>query len=357
MCAQKLKFRHEVIDAAPPGSRHDITLLTDITGDGSNDIVIGGCGGEVNLFWYENPSWARHDMASAPDLEAGGVVMDITGSGRGDIVAGQQLSNELYWFERPADPTSPWARRLIDDRFLMYHDQAAGDVDGDGEAELVFISQKRNVIGYYDIPSDPRSEPWPRNDFHLIAEDIEDRTEGLAIIDIDGDGTVEIVAGTYIFRPPQTPDDNWKAERFAQQLDLRETRLAVADLDLDGRLEIVLAEGESNPGRLVVCRLDGSEPLVLRDDLFHPHSLGIADFNGNGLPDIFVAEMGLGENPNPRMYIFENQGDGCFEEVLIHSGIPTHEAKVADLTGDGRVDIIGKPYMPEKHIDVWFNET
>ncbi len=29
---------------------------------------------------------------------------------------------------------------------------------------------------------------------------------------------------------------------------------------------------------------------------------------------------------------------------------------VADLTGDGRPDIIGKAYA-DRHVDVWFNET
>lgn len=31
--------------------------------------------------------------------------------------------------------------------------------------------------------------------------------------------------------------------------------------------------------------------------------------------------------------------------------------RVADMTGDGRPDIVGKPYMPERHIDLWLNET
>jgi len=30
---------------------------------------------------------------------------------------------------------------------------------------------------------------------------------------------------------------------------------------------------------------------------------------------------------------------------------------IADINGDGRPDIVGKPYHPERHIDVWFNET
>ena len=130
------------------------------------------------------------------------------------------------------------------------------------------------------------------------------------------------------------------------------------DLDGDGRLEIVLAEGESDPARLAWFSPPDWRMHMLRDDLFHPHSLAVADFNGNGLPDIFVAEMGLGRNPNPRMLIYVNQGGGRFEEVLIQEGVPNHEAKVADLTGDGRPDIVGKPYLVEgAAINVWFNET
>jgi hypothetical protein len=135
------------------------------------------------------------------------------------------------------------------------------------------------------------------------------------------------------------------------------TRVAVADLDGDGRLEIVLCEGESHPGRLAWCAPPDWGPRILRDDLFHPHSLEIADLNGDGLPDIFVAEMGLGRNPDPKMLIHLNRGNADFEEVVFQRGIPTHEAKVGDLTGDGRPDIVGKPYDPERHIDVWFNET
>ena len=72
MTDEALKFRRVVIAADPPGSLHDITLIGDINGDGRPEIVIGGKKGPPNLFWYENPSWRRHDMADAPNLEAGG---------------------------------------------------------------------------------------------------------------------------------------------------------------------------------------------------------------------------------------------------------------------------------------------
>jgi hypothetical protein len=354
MTSGRLKFRHEVIDPDPPGSMHDITLIADINGDGRNEIIIGGKEGEANLFWYENPSWKRHIMAAAPELEAGGVLLDITGNGRLDIVAGQQIrGNELYWFENPPDPTQIWAKRIIEDRFNKYHDQCVGDIDADGKPEIVVLSQKSGVLVYYDVPDDPYVEPWPRECCHTIAEGMLD-VEGMSIVDIDGDGTVEIIAGPSIFRPGKSGAP-WRKESFAQ--DFVKTRLGVADLDGDGRLEIVLCEGESHPGRLAICSGPDWKPRVLRDDLFHPHSLEIGDFDRDGSPDIFVAEMGLGKNPEPKMFIYLNKGGGEFEEVLIERGIPTHEAKIGDLTGDGRPDIVGKPYKPERHIDVWFNES
>ena len=350
-----LRFRHEIIDADPPGSQHDITLIVDVNGNGRNDIIIGGKQGDPNLFWYENPSWARHALATVPSLEAGGVVLDINGNGRLDFVAGREgRGKELYWFENPEDPTALWNVHLITDEFERYHDQTAGDIDGDGKPEILISSQTVGVIAYFDIPDDPTVSPWPGECCHVLADDMP-KTEGLVVVDLDGDGRTELIVGPSVFWPTGDPRNPWRRESFAP--DFTMTRAAVADLNGDGKLEVVLAEGESNPGRLVWTAPPDWELHTLRDDLFHPHSLEIADFNGDGLPDIFVAEMGLGKNAKPKMIIFLNRGGGEFEEVVFQEGIPMHEAKVGDLTGDGRPDVVGKPFNPERHINVWFNES
>lgn len=362
-----MEFHHERIDAEPPGESNVICLTTDLTGNGRDDVIVGAKAGEPNLYWYENKAggWKRHAMATTPKLEAGGVLGDISGNGRLDLVAGQKWDcHEAYWFEQPPNPRDPWETHLITDEFQKYHDQGFGDVDDDGDPEVVLLSQKTGVLVYYDIPDDPTVEPWPATNSHVVSDDVWD-VEGVELVDIDGDGDTEIVAGRNIFH--RNDPDDWERERIAPSWEDERIRLVVDDIDGDGEYEAVISECElpyfgerrdiHRDGRLAVCRAPGWEPTVLKEGLFCPHSLQVADFDGDGRPDIYVAESFLGENDNPQHFVFRNLGGGEFEEQLVHEGTPTHEAKVADLTGDGRSDIVGKDDWERGHVDAWYNET
>lgn len=70
-----------------------------------------------------------------------------------------------------------------------------------------------------------------------------------------------------------------------------------------------------------------------------------------------TAESFLGKNESPRHFIYWNRGGGEFEEHLVHEGTPTHEAKVPDLTGDGRPNVVSKDDWERGHVNVWYNET
>jgi hypothetical protein len=353
-----LRFDHQVIDPMPLGSRNDVCLIGDITGNGRNDVVIGAKYGTDNLVWYENPGWARHVIATA-HLEAGGVLVDINRDGRLDLVAGNPMdapegytNRELYWFECPADPRQRWATHLITAAFCKYHDQAVGDLDGDGQDELLFASQGARVVGYWDIPPDPTVSPWPDPYLHIVAQDL--HVEGLAIVDLDGDGVNEIVAGPNILK--RDASGTWRRTELLSDLDPR-TCVAVGDLDSDGWPDIVLSEGELDSARVVWLKAPDWTPTLLGEGFFHPHSLALADMDGNGRLDIFVAEMGLGRYANPREVIYRNLGGGQFAiETVGH--LPTHGATVGDISGDGRPDIVGKPYDSGKdRVDLWLNRS
>lgn len=387
-----MDFRHERVDPDPPSGFLSMCLCSDLTGNGRPDIIVGANGqsypakgllelierrgvptfpgvrervglGETNLFWYENPGWERHRLAYAPPLGVGGALGDITGNGREDLLAGQHLPTtvlgtslapELYWFEQPSDPRRPWKRRTITDEFVSYHDVAIADVDGDGEPEVVALAVHSETLYYYDVPADPTQSPWPVENRHVVSDAID--AEGLEVRDIDGDGIAEMVAGPNVF---SREDGDWVRESVAN--DWKWTRIAVADLDGDGVDELVFSEGDRPyhdgvPGRVGWADPPEWEMTVLNDDLQNPHSLQCADFTGDGSHDIYVAEMGLGTNDNPRQLLYSNDGSGGFTERCIVEGTPTHEAKAVDLTGNGRPDIVGKSYTPTHHVDVWYNE-
>lgn len=395
-----MQFRHELIDHSPPCGRLFICQATDLTGNGRPDIIVGGLGAnsvpivgeggfpllgrlfkrlETSIFWYENPGWERHALSKSHDLFVlGSTLADLTGNGRLDLIVGQGIgSHDIYWFEQPSNPRKCWTRHLIDSAFNKYHDLAFGDIDNDGQPELVGASQESEVVFYYDVPSDPCESPWPGECRHIIAT--ETNVEGLEIVDIDGDDQNELIAGTSIYQYNSTVTDNtsteaieadggdarlttgWRREDITTGWDW--TRLAVDDIDADGELEVVFSEGDSptlgeGPGRVGWFDPPEWNAHILRDDLFNPHSIDIADFDGNGLQDIYVAEMGLDEHDEKaRHFVFRNQGNGEFEETIIECGVPTHEAIAIDLNGDGRTDIVGKSYEPNVHVDAWYNES
>jgi hypothetical protein len=379
-----LQFRHERIDANPPSGRLGFCMASDLTGNGRDDVIVGGMGArhavyvdgrptrlpsltgikdklgfpEANLFWYENPGWERHEISADQRLGVGGALGDIDQDGRTDVVAGSPVHlNDVYWFRQPDDPRTKWERYTITDRHEKYHDLTVADVDDDGDLEVVGLSQKGETVFYCDVPAEATQSPWPSTCYHTVDDSIS--VEGLAVLDVDGDGRTEIVAGTNVYHRRDDAGEDWERERVLSGWD--DVRVVTGDLDGDGNPEVVFAEGDSptygtHMGRVAWCDPDDWEPQFLDEDLFCPHSLQLADFTGDGRLDVFVGEMGLEENDDPELSVYRNDGDGSFTKRTISRGVATHEAKVADLTGSGRADLIGKSYTPNHHVDVWYNE-
>ncbi|WP_138004395.1 FG-GAP repeat domain-containing protein [Halalkalirubrum salinum] len=386
-----MHFSHELIDGAPPCGRLFLCEPCDLTENDRPDLIVGGFGSETlpivnrsglpivgrffrrlekNLFWYENPGWERHVISPRSDLNIlGGTMADVTDDGRLGLIVGEAIGgHNIYWFEQPADPRERWSERVIASDFEKYHDLTFGDVDNDGDPELVGTSQQSEVLFYYDVPADPYDVPWPDECLTVIDRDVS--LEGLEVVDLDGDGNNELIAGTNIYRQARDKGgtiaadggsvaaERWIREPIATGWDW--TRVAVGDLDDDGELEVVFAEGDSpllgdHMGRVAWFDPPDWEPHVLRDDLYCPHTLQLADLDGNGYLDIYVAEMGLDTNDaSAKHLVFRNTGGGEFLEHVVETGVPTHEAKIVDIDGEGTSAVLGKSYEPNVHVDAWY---
>jgi hypothetical protein len=95
--------------------------------------------------------------------------------------------------------------------------------------------------------------------------------------------------------------------------------------------------------------------------VIHGHSLQVADIDGDGNLDVFAAEMAKWtekrpdpDNPKAAAWIFFGDGRGHFRQTEFVTGMGFHEARVADLDGDGTMDILSKPYnWDAPRVDVW----
>ncbi len=341
-------FRRHTIYKGPPAERMSC-VVGDLNNDGVPEFVIGTRNPET-LHWFGRTSsgaWEPHLIDDTfPSISVGGVLVDLTGNGRLDLIAStSDRGNHIYWWECPADPSQRWVRREV---FQLpasrTHDLLLADIDGDGRQELYVWNQDAETVFWVPLPDDPYVTPWP--DVRPVVTGIDE--QALAAADVDGDGRLELIAGCSWYRLLSSGE--W--ERHVYTEDYGGTRIVAADFDGDGRPEIAVCEVGADIGqpygRLALFRPGANpealwEAQVVHDRLFDAHSLQVADFDGDGCPDLYVGEMGLSDwtTHTPVQRIFLSRGDRM-EEHIIDTGVGTHEAQVIEL--DGRVGIVSKPY-------------
>jgi hypothetical protein len=358
------------------GNQQTSSLVLDIDGNGVNDFVVTERTASPSVVWYQRHAtgWTRHIVENEPlGIEASGDFYDIDGDGDPDIVfCGDYRSNQIWWWENPRpDFSKPWKRRLIKaDGANKHHDCLFGDFSGKGKAELVFWNQNAKTLFLAEIPADPRgTEPWEYRAIYTYSSESEPRQrgeypswkgvnehEGLAKADIDGDGRLDIVGGGRWFRNEGSP--GFKPEVIDEAYAF--TRAATGQLIQGGRPEVVLVVGDGiAPLVMYEWRGGAWTESILLDAVENGHSLAILDINGDGHLDIFNAEMRLnGGTPTAQARILLGDGKGNFKTHVATRGFGHHESRVADLDGDGTLDILGKPYNWETpRIDIWLNRS
>lgn len=350
----------------PPGSDQQTgCLIWDADKDGRQEFVITCRNRGPAVAWYRplRQGWGVYTIE--PDsipIEAGCAAQDVTGNGAPDFIAGEDYQGgSVYWWENPWPhfaPETRWQRYVVKEGGAhQHHDLLAADLDGDGRKELVFWNQQASALYWAPIPRDPKAGPWPR---HLVWQG---SGEGLATADVDGDGRPELLAGGKWFK------HRGGSEFTPYTIDSSQThpRMAAADLDQDGQPEVVMCPGDAL-GRLRWYKCSGDPRRfeewkahdLLDRDVVHGHSLAIADFDGDGNLDIFCGEMrtwtGRDDHPNCGMWVFWGDGRGGFRREQIATGVDVHEGQVGDLDGDGRPDILVKPYnWRTPRVEVWLN--
>jgi hypothetical protein len=343
---------HEIADV---GRSMGQTSLVDIDRDGDLDWVVGQSG---KMWWFEyvGPDrWAQHDMGEGARTDVGGCAFDIDGDGWIDQVSG------TAWYRNTGKPRAePFER--YDNGAISCHDNVAADIDGDRKLDVVACSndKKHVLVTWYKIPDDPRQQ-WIE---HQVGKGIHGGIDPRGIGDLDEDGDNDIVRGDVWFENRDKKGTKWtehavltppggnRPDRYGLAI-----KTWVCDLDQDGDLDIVEAEADTVDGRVFwfesadkakswTCHLISANHT--QQDF---HSLAVADFDNDGDLDVFSGGGPLSQTTH-KSFIWENLDGKArqWKEHTILEGKRCHEAKAADVDGDGDIDIATKPWRGSLHI-------
>ncbi|HVU99542.1 MAG TPA: FG-GAP-like repeat-containing protein [Puia sp.] len=277
----------------------------DVNQDGWPDLIRISLPGEEAV-WYENPGkkpgyWPMHFLLSHCGNESPAFV-DVDGDGRPDLLCNDPIAKEVIWLKPPVRKgDSVWTRHVIAsgagtpgvNRYT--HGMGLIDMNGDGRKDVVVTK------GWWERPADVMQSGWV---FHPagLGEDCAQ----IYPLDVRGDGRMALVSSSahrYGIWWHEKTDTGWVHHPIFSGVS--ETHaLTLADVNGDGHPDLVtgkryFAHNGEDPGAY--------EPSLLYWFEFHPgvspswtphlvdmdSGVGlqvlVQDIDGNGLPDIIVA--------------------------------------------------------------------
>jgi len=320
-------------------------VLGDVDGDGYLDLVCGKSGshlaGEKNTL-YLNVA-GPFEMSPTTSLGTGAASVafgDVDGNGQVDLVFGSyNEANTLYLSTDGAFDTSPswssgptWSTSSV----------ALGDVDGDGDLDLVCgnVAQSntlyRNTGGTFGTsPSWSSGPTWS--------------TSSVALGDVDGDGDLDLVCGNSgmgdenntLYLNTGGTFETYPSWSSGVSADTR--GIVLGDVDGDGDLDLVCGNyaygGFSNENNDLYLNTGGTfETLPSWTSDYHEftYSIALGDVDGDGDLDLVCGSGG------ESITLYENAG-GTFDATPSWSS-QTHEIAwsmaLGDVDGDGDLDLV-----------------
>ena len=347
-----------------------VVVVADVNGDGKPDLLTNGCpsgntcsnGGVVGVVLgngngtfqpevtYGSGGSAAYSIAVS-DVNRDGKLDVLVANGSGVAVL---LGNGNGTFQS-AVGVSDASGSIV----------AAADVNGDGKPDLLTngcpngnTCSNGGVVGVALGNGDGTFQP------EVTYGSGGSSASSLAVADVNGDGKLDVLAGNVgvgvVGVLLGNGDGTFPSEVTYGSGGSYAESVAVADLNGDGKPDWVVAnqcEAANCPSELGIVGVslgngDGTfRPAVTYSSGgYYAISIAVADVNGDGKPDLLVANqcpmnVNCFESGNTALGVVGvllGNGDGTFRPVVTYSsgGYYATSIAVADVNGDGKPDLL-----------------
>ncbi len=366
------------------GNNPVAVVVGDINLDGSPDLVVANdtTPGSVSVLLNLTPPGST-TLSLAPhfDLATGAspvalAVGDLNNDGKLDLAVANSGSNTVSVLLNNTSPGAVFPTFAGQMGFMVGTVPSAvaiGDFNGDGWADLAVANSGSNTVSVLanTMSAGATTPSFAANrDFATGAT-----PDAVAIGDLNGDGLLDLAVANFadntvsVLLNTTTPGVSILAFRARQDFSAGQgpTAIVMRDVNGDGQPDLTVVDNTAN----TVSVLLNSTVLGTATALFTPPQtfatgntpagVTLADINGDGEPDLLVADSGTGTNAVSVLVNTTPLPDAAvttaFPATQLNMNGATQNVIVGDINGDGKPDLLVSPNFGSYAVSVFMNST